>query len=54
MDYNGQDYRYCPRCGRDTDQQFSVVEENNESYTLFWSCMSDNCSFEELETKNKL
>jgi len=39
MDANGQDMRYCPKCDDTTDQQFSLVEEDETSYKLLWNCL---------------
>jgi hypothetical protein len=53
MDSSGQDMRYCPKCGQDTDQQFSLIEETTTTYTLFWNCLTGGCSHEETKEYKK-
>lgn len=52
MDRNGQKMRWCPVCKKDTDQQFTLVDENNENYVFFYNCLKC-CEFEETTKEQK-
>ena len=53
MDKDGQMERYCPVCKQDTDQQFTLVDEDENCLTLFVNCLV--CyEYEDLIDKRKI